>query len=656
MTDLNYSAYNYQSVKNQLYTKLVGTGAWKDRAKSATGDVLINLLAWVIDMDGYKLERQAQELYRNFAQRRSSIVELAANLGYTARRKVSSITTLRFRTTSPPVVIPSGLVCSSTGGVQFVTTEQGTITGSYIDLAAKQGEPSELTFTSDGQANQQFSVPESDEEVDAIENDSLEIDVGGVEYDVVSSFVGQAAAATVCTVTRKATTLLVEFGDDKNGAIPPLGETVTISWLKSLGSTGNVAGTGTINSIVTAGYTNVTVENTEAAQGGEDEEEKEEVRENMSPVFATGDRAVTRADYRALLRAYPGVAKAEAYGEQEQLSGASNPDYAWRVELVIVPTGGGVITRTQEDAIRAYLDERKVVTSWITFQDPTYIYVDFVIRGRVSDDVGLDTAKTDIQTALDDLVNFQDVDLGDALRIADVVTAVESVDGVLSSIVDIFAVKNAGDGATSKTVFASTDAGIGNIPMVPIDLGNVIIYIETIADGTRRRVGFDDGAGGLISSALVATPRVTGGTINYETGAFSITFNGEVDASYRVLIRYQTGVPKSNQIGVGNDSDTTFTAVIERHVSPGFVTILIEGEEVGEDDGNGNIVDNGSGEVSGGTINYATGDIQVQFVSAPVDDADITADYYYENQDLVPALDQMLLMGNKEDIELESVS
>ena len=26
------------------------------------------------------------------------------------------------------------------------------------------------------------------------------------------------------------------------------------------------------------------------------------------------------------------------------------------------------------------------------------------------------------------------------------------------------------------------------------------------------------------------------------------------------------------------------------------------------------------------------------------------------NQDLVPALDQMLLMGNKEDIELESVS
>lgn len=655
MGEFNYAAYDHTSATDQLNTKLAGTGAWKDRRLSATGRQLINLLAWVIDADGYKIERVAQERYKRFALLRSSVVELAVNLGYTPRRKVSSVTTLRFRTSTPPVAIPIGLVCSSTGGVQFVTTQQGTITGSYIDLTAKQGIPSELEFTSDGLANQLYTIPSSDDDVEAVENDSILVEVGSQEYDPVTSFVGQDAAATVCTITRKGSSILVKFGDDKNGKIPPLGETVRISWLQSLGSAGNVAAVDAINSIVTSGYSDVTVENTEAAQGGEDEEETEEIRENMSTVFATGNRAVTTSDFRTLLLAYPGIAKANAYGEQEVLMGATNPDYAWRIELVIVPTGGGLLTRTQEDLIDAYLSELKVACTYITFKDPTYVYVDFVVRGRVSDATPLDEAETGVKNALDDLVNFTDVDLGEALRYGDVVASVEAVEGMLSSIIEVFATKDAGTGDVAKTTFASTDSGIGNLNLLPIDRGNVSIYIEEIATGTRRRVGYDDGAGNLTSLSLVASPRVTSGTVNYTDGSFSIGFNAAVTAAYRVIVRYQTGSPKSQQIGVGDGIDTTFTSVLERNLSPNFVQILIDGTVVGYDDGAGTFVDAGGGIVSGGTVNYETGDIQVQFTTAPADDSNITSDYYYENQDLAPGIDQMILMGKKE-ITLDSVS
>ena len=645
---LNYASYDFDSALAQLESTLSGVGSWKDRYKSATGQQLLRLLAYVIDMDGYKTERRAQESLRRFARLRSSLVEIAWNIGYKARRKVSSVCTLRFSATSVPVVIPIGTVCSSSGGVKFVTTEQGTISTSYVDLAAKQGDPKELEFTSDGLVSQKFTIPSSGDDVEAVENSSVEVDVDGDEYTEVESFVGQASTAKVFTLTRKSTYLQVQFGDGDNGVVPANEAVITISWLESLGTSGNVPTVGGINSITSDGFTGVTVANTDSAQGGEDEEDIEEIRANMSEVWATGDRVVTAVDYRSQLLAYPGVSKASVYGEQDVLSGATNPDYAWRVELVLVPTGGGTLTRTQEEQIEAFLATKKDMTVWITFKDPTYVYIDFVADVKVDTDYDLDTVKAAVEAALDALLSFQGTDLGDALRYSDVVAAIDGVEGVSSSIVDVFATKNAGTGAIGKTVFASTDSGIGNIELAPVDLGNMIVYIETIATGARRRVGYDDGAGAFASSALITSPRVSTGTINYETGAFSITFDDPVTSAYKVVIRYQTGSSDEVEIEAGDGYETTFTGALKRNVSPSFITVLREGIEVGEDDGAGAIIDNGSGEISGGTINYATGDIQILFTTAPGSEEMVSVNYYYENQDIETALDEMLLMGVKE--------
>jgi hypothetical protein len=316
--------------------------------------------------------------------------------------------------------------------------------------------------------------------------------------------------------------------------------------------------------------------------------------------------------------------------------------------LVLVPTGGGTLTRTQEEQIEAFLATKKDMTVWITFKDPTYVYIDFVADVKVDTDYDLDTVKAAVEAALDALLNFQGTDLGDALRYSDVVAAIDGVEGVSSSIVDVFATKNAGTGAIGKTIFASTDSGIGNIELAPVDLGNMIVYIETIATGVRRRVGYDNGSGAFASSALITSPRVSTGTINYETGAFSITFDDPVTSAYKVVIRYQTGSNDEVEIAAGDGYETTFTGALKRNVSPSFITVLREGIEVGEDDGAGAIIDNGSGEISGGTINYATGDIQILFTTAPGSEEMVSVNYYYENQDIETALDEMLLMGVKE--------
>ena len=648
---LDYSGYDFNTALAQLEAKLELQDGWKDRVKSATGQIFLRMLAYVIDMDGFKIDRRAEEGYRDFARLRTSIVAIAANLGYTPRRKVSSVCTLRFTdiTMTPPTPIDKWTVCQTAGGVQFITTESGTIAAVYADIPAMQGiRKSNYSNVSDGSPNQQYQIPNTGEDVEAVENSSIEAgSPQGATWTRVDSFIGQASDAEVYVVVRKKDHLLVIFGDNKNGKIPSVNVEIDLRWIETLGPAGDVPAVGAIDTVVSSPASSyATVENLDSAQGGEDEEGIEEIRVNMSNIFATGDRAVTGPDYRAILLAYPGVAKANAYGEQEVLSGGSNPDYAWRVELVVVPSGGGLLTRTQENQIVAFLEEKKVNTTWITFKDPTYISMDFAVHVVLTEDVNPTTAKAAVETALDDLINFIDVDLGDAFRFNDSVAAVEAVDGVRYSSVDARVALIVADGDGSTGPYASTT--YGDIPITPVDRGNVFVYIEEISTGIQRRVGYDNGTGGLISDPLVNDPRVSTGTISYDTGTYSVTFTAVVPVTHRIILKYQTGVQQTKVFGGGDGAATTFTGVLKRSLSPNYVEIYEEGILVGTDDGSGNIVDSGGGRISSGDVNYLTGDIQVVFVTAPIDESEVSSKFHYEFPDVEVGIDQMILMGRKD--------
>ncbi len=650
---LDYSGYDFNTALSQLETKLEALGGWKDRVKSATGQIFLRLLAFVCDMDGFKIDRRAEEGYRDFARLRSSVVAIASNLGYTPRRKVGSVCTVRFTLKAPyipPYPIAKYTSVATSGGVEFLTTESGTITGAYVDLPVIQGiRKTNTSNVSDGSPNQQYQIPNTGEDVEAVENSSVGATVfaGSPLWDRVDSFVGQASDAEVYVLVRKKDYLLVQFGDGVNGKIPTIGAEIELSWIETLGAAGDVPGVGSIDTVVSGNPAAIDVENIDPAQGGEDEEGIEEIRDNMSQIFATGDRAVTAADYRAILLAYPGVAKANAYGEQEALPSPPNPEFAWRVELVVVPSGGGTLTRTQEEQILAFLETKKVLTTWITFKDPTYIPVDFKVHVVHTEEYTPATIKANVEAALDDVVDFVDVDLGEALRYGDVVQAVEAVEGVRYSTVEVMPTFTVADGDGSTGPYAS--GTYGNVPLVPIDRGNVLVYLEEISTGIRRRVGYDDGVGGLYSDALVASPKVSGGSVGYDDGTYSITFDAVVPSTHRIILKYQTGIQKSAVFGVGDGAATTFSGVLERSLSPNFVEIYEEGVLVAADDGSGTIVDSGGGRVNTGTVNYVTGDVQVQFnAPPPALENEISSVFHYEFPDLEVGIDQMLLMGVKE--------
>lgn len=676
---LDYSQYDFDAVVAQLQEKLSALGTWKDAYRSSTGQTLIELFAYVADLLNYMVERKAEELNVDFAQLRSSVVALAALTGYSPRRKVSAVSTLKFTLSSSywtdqpaanTVFVNRHTSLVTSGGVKFLTSptdvEETRIEKPDLELEVEgvQGEEKTYEFTQTDPPVYEFTIPSAGDDIEAVENGSIKFYVDDVEWTKVDSFVDQTADAKVYTVSRKSTSLILRVGDNLNGLTPVVGSSIKIEWIETLGGEGNVYGSDIITTIETAleddnGHslslgTEINVTNTDAGLGGEDEEDIEEIRVNFPRVFATGDRAVTRGDYKALLLAYPGVLKAECFGEQEQLGGeSSNPDYAWKVVLVIVPSGFEDISPAEfqalKDAILIYLESKKVLGTSLSFEDPTYIYVDFEVHAYAVATYDASEVEAGIVSALDGIVNLQDISLGDDVRYSDVVRAIDEVDGVSYHHTEVYAAEEIGEGDDITTQWSAT------LKLTPLDRGNVLVYLDN--NGELTRVGYDDGEGTLQSDPSLPDPRVTGGTVDYSSGVITdLTFSSPPSTGVKVRIRYQTGDYAERVIGIGDGYTGSFNSVLMRTVSRGTVEVYRGETLVASDDGAGVLVDAGSGELDEGTVNYTSGDVYVKFSAGlePASGEQVVVHYYRETMDLEAGLTNLLLMGYKS-IVTESV-
>jgi hypothetical protein len=89
------------------------------------------------------------------------------------------------------------------------------------------------------------------------------------------------------------------------------------------------------------------------------------------------------------------------------------------------------------------------------------------------------------------------------------------------------------------------------------------------------------------------------------------------------------GGSTSKNFGLGDTSETNFVTVLENiPILLDSVIIKIDDVQIAIDDGAGAIVgDPTPGDISAGTIDYATGDLDITFSSAPALDAVISATY-----------------------------
>jgi len=542
---LSYVDYDFDNLVTDLNNRLKVTDEWKDTYESSTGQMLIEFLAYLFNLVLFKLERQAEEGYIGTAQNKSSIVNLVRLINYTPKRKVSATGELTFTRVEADltkrIFIPQYTECQTSSALKFVTMSDTTIEPGSASktISAIQGELEVLEFTSDGSSDQEFSIDDTD-----VENDehamyrpfySFRVIVDGVEWSRVTSFLSSGPTDTDYQLRAELDdTLTLIFGDDVKGKIPTLGATVQVKYIRSDGSDGNAYSTGVITTINDTIYdedgteVDLTVTNSTTMSGGDDAEDSEEIRAEAPSVFATGDRAVTKEDFEAILMNYESIADVNVWGEAEE--SPPNYDLYNTIRLAIILDDWNLPTDSFKSTLSTYLYKKSMITVKYEFIEVDIL--DVIVSVELWAVAGNDLSQ--VQSDVEDVLAAEftlgtTTRIGDDKRLSNLIDAVDSLTSISYHHMTL---------QIRKDLTAQYQSGVdygeilGGLPIKP---SSVEVY-ATVDETTGVLMATDDGAGGFtdLSSDYVVT-----GSIDYDTGLILVEFEPDTYIS-QVYVVYES--------------------------------------------------------------------------------------------------------------------
>lgn len=539
---LNYAQYDFDLLVVQLQDRLKNADAWKDIYRSGTGEMLIEFLAYVLNLCMYYVERRAEESYLPTAQNRSSVVNLVALLNYNPKRQTSAVGNLQFSIVVPTatiVYIPKYTGCQTTDGVKYLTNEGGAIQKGQISVTLKgiQGELVQTEISSDGSTNQEYLISDTSvEDSSDTDNPTLRIIVDGTEWSMVSSFLNSDSTSQYYRIINEMDgNVSVLFGDNVTGKSPAAGSTIVIQYIRSSGVDGNVTYTGRITTLNSTIYdedssvVTVSVTNVSSFLGGDAEESIEEIRYEAPQVFRTGDRAVTREDFIAILENYSGVAAANVWGENEEAEAAGvAADYQMlnRVRMSMILQEWELPDTTFKATVAASIYAKSMLTVKYEWIDPVILTVIPLLTVKVTKGSSLSGTQADIEVALAAQFLLGDTTkLGTLIKYSHVLAAVDDTAGVAYANMTLEIKKD-----LSSTYSSSADWG-ATIDATPVKPETVRLFIGDTYQITDVDNG--DGTGSFSGTPISYT---ISGTINYTTGVLTLNISPAAASGY---VRHQ---------------------------------------------------------------------------------------------------------------------
>ncbi|MCL4500037.1 MAG: baseplate J/gp47 family protein, partial [Chloroflexi bacterium] len=346
---------------------------------------------------------------------------------------VAATTTLRFTLSSAldaDLAIPAGTVCKASlddGDVEFETVEVATISKGLlsVDIGTRQGVRKTEEFMGTGERGQSFALSTT-----SIAHGSVRVHIGGVSWEETYFFLESGPDSRHFQVeTDGLDVTSVVFGDGIHGAVPASGETVTVEYLETLGSRGNL-GRNLVTEVVTPIYhdgtmVQLSVNNVIPATNGADRETLEHAKLQAPAELRSLWKAVTKADYKALAEGFPGVAKAQVLDAND----CANIRY-YQVNMAIAPNGGGLPSSILKQELAEFIESRKVITIEVNLFDPCYrpVSVDAEVFVYPTEDTEMVRGR--IEEALREFFSFDKLAFGQSVYFSDVVALIDGVRGV----------------------------------------------------------------------------------------------------------------------------------------------------------------------------------------------------------------------------------
>jgi Baseplate J-like protein len=493
---IDYTSRDYSSLLNDLQTLVsTFTPEWAANDELDFGVILLELFAYVGDINNYYIDRIANECFLTTAQQASSVINIAALIDYspTDAASATAVMTLTLNpnqasanlpiysqfstvaTATQPAIIfetlqeyvmpitgPNGLVTTTDASGNTITVSQGT---------AIVNEP---LGTSNGTASQQYTLANT-----GVVGGSVQVSVnqgaGFVNWLAIASLIDAGPFDQVYDISTDANDIVyVNFGDGNNGAIPNPQSPIEATYIVGGGSAGNV-GAGLIVTDLTGTSLFTSVTNAIAASGGADAETIAQIQANAPASLTAANRCVTVQDYATVALQLPGVSKANALATlPTSVTLYVHPAGGPYVQADLIQIVAGLATSLTNSQLSGYLDTRKMAGTTVTVLPPTYDtvvgYMPIILTMTVyvQPQYSSLVVQQAVQTAMANLWSIGSVSFGQLLTRSSVYAAINKVAGVSYLIITAM---SRGDGS-----------GLGDIQCNPSEIP-VIVNPDTGSNG-----------------------------------------------------------------------------------------------------------------------------------------------------------------------------
>ena len=309
----------------------------------------------------------------------------------------------------------------------------------YANVAlATHGETAvEVLGSGDGsRSNQRFTLKKppltyvSAATASGVEN-TLQVRINGVLWYEESTLFGLEVRSTayIVRIEDDGRTSLT-FGDGKSGSRLPTGmENVVATYRSGIGLAGEV-GTGSLSLLQTRPLGVRSVTNPLPASGAADPESRDQARTNAPITVLTLDRIVSLRDFEDFARAFAGIGKTQAVA-------------LWNGEVNVVHISAATVNGDPVDSNPKLL--ANLVSAIHSARDPS---VPMVVQGfhlerfKVEAKLLVDSryifedVKASVEAMLKDTFSFEKRAFGQPVTSAEIVTAIQQVEGIIAADLD----------------------------------------------------------------------------------------------------------------------------------------------------------------------------------------------------------------------------
>lgn len=429
---VGYADRDYSVMKAQIIAKMqnpiTGIPEITDHSESNPFIKRVSIWCGINTLLGYYVDNKGREAFLSSARIYRSVVNIAKQYDYRIRGRIAATGQVKFTLSIPAPIgfsIPLGTEVATETGIRFLTLQTATFspgdTAKTVNIKQWTKVPSSVLAVSNGQPNQKIVLNEK------VVDGSIAVLVdGSTPFSPVDSFVLQTATDNVFVAQQNYDAVHeIVFGDGLTGSIPANTKTIAAEWSECEGAAGNVAA-GTIvkinSTLSLPPGVQVAASNEAPTVGGTDVEGIAALRKNIPLSLRTLYRAVTEQDYVDVTELAPGVARA----------GVSYSCGKY-VDVYIAPNGGGIASPALILSTEAFLDERRMVTTFVRCFSAGLVYIEYQLEINALSNFYNAQVAADVQQAMQDFHNVQNQRIKGKIFLGDIYQLIENVRGVANS-------------------------------------------------------------------------------------------------------------------------------------------------------------------------------------------------------------------------------